>query len=321
MPKQIFQGKEGVWRTLPNGVHIFIPNGSDLDSEINKFADDDWETEYTKSQYADAILKNFTYADLKYWYMDKDTGKRVKPSVHAKLSLRNSLEYRDIVSPEYDELILRGLENNVTELIVNDRRTNWFRRDWWTQQRRIQIDIDSNNKAKILESLSHEIGHAIDCDDHLSYHSSKWKSPTFGVTMVDMFKQEVPDLDMLLDEADVMVDLRSQVIGMKEHISKREFTKSYFRYDETRVCIADMVQAIYGDSVCENKFGFLPHEKGYFKDNNENIGTELFAELTSCLFWDKEKRFYDVIKQHCPNTIKIYHEIIEEVKSKWPKNT
>lgn len=317
MAKQRFQGQDGVWRTLPNGVHIFIPDGQTAEDVINNFADEDWEKNYTKSQYADEILKSITYADFKYWYEDKDTHERVKPAKHAKNVIRNVIEWHDTVDPAMDDFILKGLKNNVSELIINDRKSNWFKRDYWSGKTRIQIDIDGNSKSKILEAISHEIGHAIDCRSDMKYMSSTFVSEKHGKTLQDMFKSEVPDIELLTDEIELLSDLKRQVNSLKDHMSKEEYAKAYFRYDESQTCLCDMFQAIYGDKECESRFGFLPHERKYFENNNENTGTELFAELTSDLFWDNEKRFYNTIKQHCPKTIEIYHEIMEEVKKSW----
>lgn len=320
MSKDTFQGKEGKWVTI-NGAHVFIPDGQTLDDVYNQMADDAWESEYTKSQYADSIISEFTYADFKYWYEDKLTHERVKPAKHAKQVLRNCLEHREIVDPAMDELVLKGLQNNVNELIINDRGTNWFRSGY---HRRIQLDIDGNDKNKILESLAHEIGHAIDFNLKSGYMSSTWKSPTFGVTMEEMLSYDFTsnlDLDMIQDEVDIFEDLKRQVRDNYEagEIDATEYKRAYFRYDETIICIADMVQAYYGEKECEEMFGYLPHQKGYFESEGHKGSHECFAELTSCLFWDKEKRFSNFIEQYCPDTIKIYKEIIEEVKKSWQK--
>ena len=318
MAKDTYRGKQGVWRTLPNGVHIFIPDGSDLDTEIAKMDEQSWESEYTKSQYANAIIDRFTYADFKYWYQDKVTKERVKPAKHAKQVLRNCLEHREIIDPAMDELILKGLQNKVNELVVNDRGTNWFRGGI---TRRIQIDIDGNDKNKILEALSHEIGHAID-NTVKGYMSYTFHSPTLGVTMHEMLAYEMHqnlDLEYIEDEADRFSDLMRQVREQYQagQIDETEYKRAYFRYDESRVCLADMCQAYYGDKECEKIFGYTPHKRGYFEESNQNAAAECFAELTSDLFWDKEKRFYDLMKQYCPDSIKIYHEILEEVKNQW----
>lgn len=321
MAKQVYKGQEGKWVTI-NGAHVFIPDGKTLDDVYADMSDEAWDLEYTKSQYADQVISHFSYADFKYWYLDKETKQRIKPAKHAKQVLRNVLEHREICDKSIDAIILKGLDESVTELIVNDRGTNWFKRDYWTGARRIQIDIDGNDKNKILESLSHEIGHAIDCDEKHNYSSSTYKSKVYGVTMAEMLSYEMSEnmtLDSLIDEADILLDLRSQVINQYKNgeIDTTEYKRAYFRYDEARVCLADMCQAFYGDKETSKQFGYLPHARKYFENNNENSATELFAELTADLFYDKEKRFYNIMKQYCPDTIKIYHEILEERKSKW----
>lgn len=322
MPKQIFKGKPGKWITTETGTHVFIPDGSDLETELSKFADDVWESNYTKSQYADEVLKHFSYADFRYHYFNKETNQRVKPAQHAKQVLRNCLEHRDIVDPAIDALVLNGLQNNVNELIINDRHTNWFRGGF---TRRIQLDIDSNDKNKIIESLSHEIGHAIDNDYATGFRSTYYKSKVFGVTMQEMLEQEMHenlDLETINDEADIFGDLMRQVREQYQNgeIDTTEYKRAYFRYNQSAACLADMCQAIYGHKECVKIFGYNPHDTDYFDDYN-NAAVECFAELTSDLFWDKEKRFYNLMKQYCPDTIKIYHEIIEEVKKSWTKNT
>lgn len=319
MAKQIYKGQTGEWRTLDNGVHVFIPDGQTLEDALARFADDAWEQEYTKSQYADEIIKHFTYADFQYWYQDNETHERIKPAKHAKQVLRNVLEHRQICDPEIDKLILNGLVNNVRELVINDRGTNWFKSGL---SRRIQLDIDSNDKNKILECISHEIGHSIDYDITSGYLSSHYKSKKFGVTMQEMLVSEITDnldLETIQDESDIFSDLMRQVREQYQSgaIDATEYKRAYFRYDEAGVCLADMCQAIYGDNKCKEIFGYLPHEEKYFETHRAS--EECFAELTSDLFWDKEKRFYDLIKQYCPDTIEIYHEIIEEVKKKWQK--
>ncbi len=322
MAKQIYKGKEGKWVTI-NGAHVFIPDGKTLDDVYAEMSDESWEQEYTKSQYADAIIANFTGADFKYWYQDKETKQRVMPAKHAKQVLRNVLEYREIVDPVMDAIVLRGLENCVNELNINDRRTNWFKYNVWTNTFRIQLDIDSNDKNKILESLSHEIGHAIDCNKQGKYSSSAFISPTLGVSMAEMLSYEINanlDLDTINDEADILSDKMRKLREDYQNgeIDDKEYKRAYFRYDEASVCLADMCQAFYGDEECEEIFGFLPHDKGYFGKNSAyNGAAECFAELTSDLFWDKEKCFYNLMKQYCPDTVKIYNEILEDRKNKW----
>lgn len=320
MAKQIFRGKPGKWITTETGTHVFIPDGSDLETALSEMADDDWEQNYTKSQYADEVIKHFSYADFQYWYMDKDTHQRIKPAAHAKQVLRNTLEHREIVDPEIDKLILNALENNVSELIINDRGTNWFRGGYI---RRIQLDVDNNDKNKILESLSHEIGHSIDNNYIHGFMSNTYKSKTFGVTMNEMLIYEMNanlDLETINDESDIFNDLMRQVKEQYEtgQIDSKEYKRAYFRYNQSQACLADMCQAIYGNKECKRIFGYLPHDSNYFDERNTGA-VECFAELTSDLFWDKEKRFYDLMKQYCPDTIKIYHEIIEEVQKKWEK--
>lgn len=322
MAKQIFRGKPGKWITTETGTHVFIPEGSDLETALSEMAEDAWESNYTKSQYADEVLKHFTYADFRYYYFDKATDKRVKPAQHAKQVLRNSLEHRDIVDPEIDKLILGALENNVNELIINDRHTNWFRGG---ATRRIQLDIDSNDKNKIIESLAHEIGHSIDNDWRTGYRSSNYKSKVFGATMQEMLEYEMQsnlDLETINDEADIFNDLMRQVSEQYKNgeIDTTEYKRAYFRYNQSAACLADMCQAIYGHKECKKIFGYNTHSTDYFDEYN-NAAVECFAELTSDLFWDKEHRFYDLMKQYCPDTVKIYHEIIEEVKKSWNKNT
>lgn len=301
MAKDYFHGKEGVWRTLPNGVHIFIPDGSDLETEMAKFTEPEWAEHYSKAEYAKQIVSHFTSADFRYHYIDNNHN-RIMPAKYARRILNDVFQKRKYSDPDADALILGGFEHKVSEFNLNDRDSNWCKSIY--SYSRIMISLDT--RPEMLNSISHEIGHAIDYNKG-NYMSSSFISPSFGVTMQDMLFREFPDIEMCNDEAEVLLDKMhaEKDLDMNAFISQASFN------------LVDMVQAVYGDKECKRVFGFTGHSDGYFELDKRNAGTELFAELTASLFCDKNKSFYNVIKQHCPNTIKIYHEIIEEVKSRW----
>ena len=57
------------------------------------------------------------------------------------------------------------------------------------------------------------------------------------------------------------------------------------------------------------------HSTKYFNDydRKENVGTELFAEITGAIFQEKNSNYIAFIKQHAPKTLEIYFEILKEV--------
>ena len=314
--KVTFQGKEGVWRTLPNGVHIFIPNGSDIDTELSKMTEDDWSSAHNNSEYATNLLNSVTYVDIQGWYWDNNH--RLKPSEFANRVVRRAFEARTYRNPDMDELVLSGIKNSVSELILNDRGTNWFKCQLgyitgWTK--RVQISVEGA-KAELLSALSHEVGHAIDCVDVRYYYSSSFVSPTHNKTMKQLMLEEFPDLEYISDEVDIIEDARTKV-AQDDTLSPVAKNMQLLFLRDAQENLVDMVQAVYGDDAAKNKFGWTPHSKGYFEEDDKNGATELFAELTESLFCDKDKTFYNVIKQYCPKTIDVYNEILEEVKKEW----
>lgn len=76
--------------------------------------------------------------------------------------------------------------------------------------------------------------------------------------------------------------------------------------------MVDMVQAIYGAKQCKETFGSLGHAADYYDKNAKfRGGSECFAELTASRNADKDKHFYNLMKQYCPKTVEIYEELME----------
>lgn len=312
MPKQIFQGKEGVWRTMPNGNHIFIPDGETLDSVLSKMEETAQNQYYDKAQTIDALINRITFVELYRKYFNN--GQRIMPKKYARLMLNRALEFKDDCDPEIESLVYHCISKstNIMEFQINDRGTNWYK----AYNRRLQINIH-DPLYEINCSIGHEVGHAIDCSAP-GYHflSSTFKSPKYGKTLSEMFKEEFTDIDLIQDEYD---EFKHQEKFMKDegfdYTMKWMAAKNAYRTAAANM--ADMYQAVFGDKECTDRFGWIPHVTGYFKDDPENLGTELFAELTESLFNDKNKTFYNAIKEQCPKSIEVYREIIKEVKKKW----
>ena len=308
MGKDYFKGEYGKWVTM-NGAHIFIADGEDPEHAFARFTEPEWAEHHTKSEYAKHFADKITYADFRYHYLD-DNDNRIMPGKYAKRMITRVLQERKYRNEELDSFILGGLNKSVTELIINDRDTNWFKGSLGV--RRVQLSIGT--RPEMLESISHEIAHAIDyrplVNEIGTYYSTAFISPTYGKTMMDMFLEEYPDDEMVEDEIGVMVDAMHNAKSLDENAFISSAISS----------VVDTVQAVRGDEECRSKFGYLPHPEKYFSDDYDNTGTELFAELTASLFCHKTATFYNFIKQHCPRTIEIYHEIIEEVQKKWKKS-
>ncbi len=311
-----YYGKQGEWRTLPNGVHIFIEKGQSLEDAMKSFDESGWESEYKKSEFNEQLLESFTYADLQGYYTDKEH-KRIKPAQVAKRKIRTALQSRDYRDPEMDAIIIGGIKNKVREFIVNDRNTAWFK----PVSRRIQISINGND-CEIVESIGHEIGHAID-HSITGYKSSTYHSELYGLTMREALFNEFNKnltLDKINEEANALSEAMSKV--RKDYLdgkfkSDRQYLQAYYRLDDAAMCLCDMTQAVYGDNECLKIFGELGHEAGYYNKSKALAATECFAELTSCLFWNKDKTFYNLMNKYCPETIEIYHEILDKEVESW----
>ena len=304
MAKDYYLGNVGVWRTLPNGVHIFILEGSDLETEMQKFDEPSWEIEYNKTLYSNEIVNKITYADFKYYYIDNNHN-RIKPSDYVKRRIHKVFESRKYSNPEMDDFILNGLKHEVTELIINDRGTNWLKSDMF--MRRLQIAIGP--RFEMLDSFSHETAHAIDRSFGSKWYSYSYVSKKHNMTMLQAMKEECPSIEDIKHEQDAVIKLKQD---------EREFDQTQF-LEQAEVALVDLAQALYGDKECKKTFGWLPHSAGYYSDTADpsNQSAELFAELTSSLFCDKNQTLYNIVKKHMPKTIEIYHEIIKEVKARW----
>ena len=305
---------QGKWVTI-NGTHIFIKKGQSVEEAMA-------ERQQHRTNNIDSIIKNVTYADAHFWYMDKETKKRVMPKKHFTEQLRTALENYPIEKADIEDAMVGCLNNKIQIVILQDHGLSDYNQGW----ERVRLNMDTIN-ARCVEVFCHEMGHAMDNIGYNSWRSSTFVSPKHGKTMVDMLYEELKSddvLENLIDEHTILTDLIRQVTEhfKDNQIDKKEYFKKHTAYNEASINLVDMVQVVYGEDVCKARFGYLPHPKppNYFVGSGRgrrNAGTELFAELTANLCTDNEKRFYNVMKYYAPKTVEIYEEIMEEVKGQW----
>lgn len=188
------------------------------------------------------------------------------------------------------------------------------------------VVININKDTPIVETAItyfHEMGHASDNISPGEYRSSTYVSKKYKKTMVEMFDSEVKsafDFDMsVIDEYD---NLRAELKKLDNDywntgMPYDEWQEKRWRLLRLRSGFADIVQSVCGDDFCKLNFGWTPHPasdgKPYYKQASYLKGTELFAHLTETAA-DPEKRLRKILSKYCPKTLKIYDEIVEELK-------
>lgn len=309
--------KQGKWVTI-NGTHIFIKDGQTVEEaieELNTKRDNNIKT----------ILGKIKYADAKYWYVDRDTKERIMPKKHFTKVFGDALKVCPIVKSDIEDCIVGCIQTKLKFLQLQDHGISDYDSGW----ERIRLNVvDDSVNSRIVEVFCHEMGHAMDNISGNKWRSSSFVSSKHGVTMVSMLFDELKNdenLESLCDEYEILQDLKRQVVQnyKDKSIDRQEYYDKYTAYDEARVDLADVVQAIWGNEECKRRFGFIPHPKPpdyfYGERGRRYAGTECFAELTANLSTDNEKRFYDIMKTYAPKTIEIYEEIMEEVKDEYGK--
>ena len=304
---------EGKWVTI-KGVHIFLKKGQTVEQAFAELG-------IKQDKAVDDIVNSVNYVQMQPWvrhYYDDDYKYRIPPKKHAQRVFRRALEKR--VSTNDDELIIMTLKNNVDELILKD--TYGSSLTWtstWDKGRIIRLHLSINGtRIQQCSHFMHEIGHAIDMHKWGHYLSSEYVSPKHGTTMAKMLFQEIDsnfEMEYFEDEVARMESKRRHLDEMlnNDKMTKQEYSDAMFNVNQTISSLCDVAQGYYGDKLTKEKLFQLGHKAGYYDEEREfNAGTELFAELTECKNTDKDKEFYNIMKQYCPKTVEIYEEIMEE---------
>lgn len=302
--------KNGKWVTI-NGTHIFIKDGQTIEEA---FAD----KEQTSKAFTDAVINRVDTAQLdpRNWYYIGE--EKVSPRKYARYKLEKALGNRAINDP----IIIEALKNHIDTVILKDTRGS--HNDWLNGKRRLVVSI-AGTAPETCTTFFHEVGHAIDYDkQNYEFMSNTFVSPKHNKTLVNMLLDEFGDIDieLLKDEYGRFHDLGKKVSidYQDDRISKDEFFRKGAYLNKAVTDFIDMIQGVFGENAAMDVGGWLPHKKGYFLSPSR-LGTECFAELTESLHADKEKSFYNLIKQYCPKTVEIYEEIMEERRKQWKIDT
>lgn len=306
------QTGKGVWRTI-HGTHVFIRDGESFEDAMRRqFDASSWEDEDYRDKLTDSLISSLTYVDLPNTrFENRKTGERIKPSQATIDYLKNCIADRDYAKSPVDDAIIGCLTNYLREFIVKDYGTSFYK----MFDDRITINVSSFSHADTLDSIGHEVGHAID-----AAITAVWgKNNSFGVSMNDMLKQETPNIEKFFLETETLKDemksLREKY--SENQISKKEYSSQYTACYTAYMSLIDTCQCLHGDTKTKEVLGRLGHSEGYFK-RYPGAG-ELFAELTGEQFASSNRylrRFFD---ENCPNTMKIYDETMERAKKQWKK--
>lgn len=301
--------KQGKWVTI-NGTHIFIKDGQTVEEAIA-------ELNTKRITFGEKVAKRVDVGQLdpRNWYYIGE--EKVSMREYARYRLKKALENR----VESDDLILEALNRHIDTVIIKD--TAGSHNDWQNGKRRLVVSI-KGTKPEICTTFFHEVGHAIDYDKK-EYASSTFISPKHGTTMQDTLMDEFGDIDMeLLKDEYGRLDTLSDKISddyQNGKFEKDEYFRRYAYLEKAITDFVDMIQGVFGENIAMNIGGWLPHKQGYFNRARSNLGTECFAELTESLQADKDKTFYNLMKQYCPKTVEIYEEILEERRKQWKIDT
>lgn len=308
----------GKWVTLDNGAHVFIKNGQSVEEALA-------ERDKAHNDLTDTMVKQVKWVQAQTRYKPDDEGKLVKvpPKKYCTDRLRKALETR----AKDEELFAKAIEHNVDELMLKDTDNSWLSQGTATHDKIVLHVSIAETKVGNCCSYFHEVGHALDRLGFEKWMSSTFVSPTHGVTLIDMFKQEFGSIDpeLLHDEFDYLnssepyKELKDKYKASGSDNDKEEYRYHAQHCEEATTSFVDMIQAIHGNDTAMKIGGWLPHETSYFLGNrgNQHAGTELFAELCESYHSDKNGYFYKLIKQYCPKTVEIYHEILEKRREEW----
>lgn len=309
--------KQGKWVTI-HGTHIFIKDGQSVEEA---FAELGLKNDDTLDNIIDAVSYVQTRPWIHYYY-DDDYKHRISPKKHQQSLLRKGLEKR--ASTEDDELITRILKDKVDEFILKD--TDGSDLTWtstWDKGRIVRLHLSTSGTAmQLCQHFFHECGHAIDMYRWGKHLSSEYNSKKYGVAMADTMFEEVQsnlDLEYIKDEYQVLRDEHKKLWEDVDagKLDKREASNIGQNIVNAWDSLADLSQAVYGAKATKDAINTLGHKEDYYNDDNRRQygATELFAELTESKNSDKNKRFYNLIKQYCPKTVEIYEEIMEGRKN------
>lgn len=344
MADDVFEGKEGKWITLKNGVHVFIPNDKSVKEVLAEQFDefewqddpaDDWSREGVRKRYYEFFVPDIA-DETERNHKDK-VMKSFKGIIDSPMAyIRNGFKRAIMKHPVYD----MQLEDCIANMMMDKQNVKYmYVRDIWvkgedtfynryTQRLNMKYDGDSYTT---LSNYYHESGHALDRDPSTGKYSSfTYKDNEYGKTISELLKEEITmdKLDYLSNELDKMVKKKDELYqkwkaGEISRDEYRSWQRPFYNVDSS---VADVIHASLGYDTAKSLTGCGGHPKGYYDNyldekynhkyddfrGDERRGSEFFAEMVDDLVTNKNRVFVKMMEHVAPKSCKVFYKIMKE---------
>lgn len=325
-----FNGKEGKWITTETGRHVFIPDGEDPAEVMKDLFDDEIANNNAPEPAFDdsSIDADISDDDFKENQLKSFKGAWDAPYKYIKDYLIEHYKKHKIIDRNLEEAVFKNAANRqkLSKLWIN---TNIRGGSYYNGPRgRLFIEL-SSNPYKTTGVLFHELGHCLDEDSGLKYHSNTYVSKKYGTTLTKMIKEEISNCDIegLIGEYESLGNLNnSNYLAYSDGqitVEERNYYKAKVYYG-AYLSVCDVIQGTYGFDFVYEKLHNFTHGREYFdwkseryaedaeKHNDRNRGAEFFAEMTEDLCCNDEHHFSKIMRKYAPKSVDIYFEILKE---------
>jgi len=351
-----FEGKDGRWITTKTGKHIFIEAGKTVEEamgeafeEFQYDPDDDFDQDFDFDDEDDGGGIEIDW-DKDDWTPEKRQYKKYEtpePADENKAKLFKALKGKLKFGKDDRRWNIKGhflsqinshevqdedLYNIVTNQIATNNdiiqkiriRSEYKKGGTFYNRYKKGIFMavsEGDDYMQTMSNLFHEAGHAIDNDGTGKYYSSTYISKIHGVTLQEMLKDEISEIDInkVKGRCEELEDLRDKVKALYNDgkIDYNTRVNERARLQSARLSIIDVIQGTHGAKYAMDNLGTFTHAGYYFDDKYDwlgpvNRGTEFFAEMTDDLINDKERNFSQFMREIAPKSTEIYFEILKE---------